>query len=117
MVSDRITKINKHVQRTIAEILAESADIPQGVLVTISRVNTTPNLRFSKVWLYINPGTRAQETLDVLKKQMYDIQGKFNRAMHLHPLPRISFGHDGGLDYADTINKKLDEISKENASK
>ncbi len=115
MVSERILKINKHVQRTVSEILAESGDIPRGVLVTISRVDTTPNLRFSKVWLYINPGTRAQETLDSLKKQMYDIQGEFNRAMHLHPLPRLSFGHDSGLDYADTINKKLDELTKESS--
>jgi ribosome-binding factor A len=113
MVSERILKINKHIQRTVSEILTESADIPNGVLVTISRVDTTPNLRFSKVWLYINPGTRAEETLDVLKKQMYDIQGEMNRTIHLHPLPRISFRFDGGLDYADTINKKIDDLKDE----
>ncbi|HSX24619.1 MAG TPA: ribosome-binding factor A [Candidatus Andersenbacteria bacterium] len=113
MVSERILKINKHVQRTVSEILAENTDIPSGVLVTISRVETTPNLRFSKIWLYINPSTRAEETLDRLKKQMYDIQGEFNRAMHLHPLPRLSFKHDSGLDYADTINKKLNELTQE----
>ena len=64
MVSERILKINRHVHRTVSEILAESADIPAGVLATIARVETTPNLRFSRVWLYINPGTRADETLD-----------------------------------------------------
>ncbi|MEO6077438.1 MAG: ribosome-binding factor A [Candidatus Andersenbacteria bacterium] len=117
MVSERILKINKHIQRTVSEILTESAELPAGVLVTISRVDTTPNLRFSKVWLYINPGTRAQETLDVLKKQMYDIQGEMNRTIHLHPLPRISFRHDSGLDYADTINKKLDELKEDDTSK
>ncbi len=117
MVSERILKINKHILRTVSEILSESADIPSGVLVTISRVDTTPNLRFSRIYLYINPGSRAQETLDALKKQMYDIQGEMNRAMHLHPIPRISFRQDTGLDYADTINKKLDEINDEKSSK
>lgn len=109
-MSDRILKINKHIQRTVSEILLTTADIPAGTLVTISHVETTPNLRFSRIWVYINPTERAQEVLDHLKKQMYDIQGELNRALEFHPIPRISFRHDTGLDHADAINKKIHEL-------
>ncbi len=113
MVSDRIVKVNKNIQRTLSTILLEEADVPKGVLVTISRVETTRNLRFSTVWIYIAPPARAEETLELLKPQMYDIQGSLNRAIALHPFPRIRFQHDNGLDHADAINIKLDELKKE----
>jgi ribosome-binding factor A len=90
-VSTRIPKINKHLQRTIGEILLTQADVPDGVLVTISRVETTSNLRFSDIFLLVSPLERAQETLDMLKPQMYDIQGQLNRLLEFRPLPRIRF--------------------------
>ncbi len=112
-MSKRIEKINRHLQRTVGDILLKEADLPLGVLVTISNVDTTPNLRFSDIWLYISPEDKAAETLEMLKKQMYDIQGALNRALEFRPLPRIRFRHDKGLEYADTINKKLNELETE----
>lgn len=112
-MTNRIAKINKHLQRTVGEILLKEADLPLDVLVTISRVETTPNLRFSDIWLYVNPEARALEILDILQPQMYDIQGALNRSLQLRPLPRIRFRYDAGGVYADSINKKLDEIKHE----
>lgn len=115
-MSSRIIKINKHLQRTVGEILLKEADLPPGVLVTISRVETTSNLRFSTIWLYISPSEQASEVLDSLQKQMYDIQGSLNRSLQFRPLPRIRFRHDIGNDYAETINQKLDELKQEHGS-
>lgn len=112
-MSDRIAKINKHLQRTIGEILLKEADLPKDVLITISKAETTSNLRFSIIWLYISPSDQAQAVLDSLKKQMYDIQGSLNRSLQFRPLPRIRFQQDTGNEYAETINKKLDEIKKD----
>lgn len=112
-MSKRIDKINRHLQRTVGDILLKEADLPMGALVTISHVETTPNLRFSDVWLYISPAEQAEATLELLKQQMYDIQGSLNRSLEFRPLPRIRFKYDSGLDYADIINKKLNEIETE----
>jgi ribosome-binding factor A len=88
-MGQRIEKVNKHIQRTFGEILLKEADVPPGVFVTISRVDTTPNLRSATVWLYISPPQKSEETLDMLTKQLYDLQGSLNRALSLKPLPRI----------------------------
>ncbi len=109
-MSDRIAKINKHLQRTIGEILLKETDVPDGVLVTISHVDTARNLHFSDIWLYISPSDRAKETLETLKPQMYDIQGSLNRALQFRPLPHIRFKLDVGSEHAATINAKLNEI-------
>lgn len=99
-----------HLQRTVGEILLTEADIPDGVLVTVSHVETTRNLRFSDIFLYISPSDKAKATLEHLTPQMYDIQGSLNRALELRPLPRIRFKYDAGSEHAITINAKLNEI-------
>ncbi len=114
-MSTRIPKINRHLQRTVGEILLKEVDLPVGVLVTISHVETTPNLRFSDIWLYILPAEKVDDALDSLKSQMYDIQGSLNRSLQFRPIPRIRFRHDAGGEYADTINKKLNEIKRESS--
>lgn len=88
-MNDRIAKVNKHIQRTFGEILLEEADLPTGVLITIAKVDTTPNLRKCTVSLYVSPLERGSEILAILKEQMYHLQGTLNRALHLKPLPRI----------------------------
>ncbi len=93
-MSNRLAKINKHLQRTVGEILLTEAEVPDGVLVTVSRVETTNNLQRSDIWLSILPASRAKETLQLLKPQMYDIQGSLNRALEFRPLPRIQFKHE-----------------------
>lgn len=109
-MSDRISKINRHLQRTIGDILLTEVDIPDGVLVTISHVETTANLRFSDIFLYISPSDKVKETMEKLTPQMYDIQGSLNRSLQFRPLPRIRFKHDAGSEHAATINAKLNEI-------
>ncbi|MBI1834173.1 MAG: ribosome-binding factor A [Candidatus Andersenbacteria bacterium] len=109
-MSRRIEKINKHIQKTLGEIFQRETDIPPDVLVTISRVDTTPNLQSAAVWLYIQPLERGEDTLELLKKQLYDIQGALNRALQMRPLPRITLRLDLGSYHAQKLEEKLDEI-------
>lgn len=111
-MSQRIAKVNSLIQRTFGEILQREADRPRDVLITISRVETTPNLKSADVWLYISPLEKAPDVMDILKVQMYDLQGEFNRAVNLRPLPRLILKVDKGASHAQTIEEKLVELKK-----
>lgn len=106
----RIQKINRHIQRTLGAVLQREADLPEGILVTISAVEVTPNLRSAKVWIYVQPPERGTEVLESLKTQMYELQGALNEQLVMRPLPRISFRLDQGIDHAEHITKKLAEL-------
>lgn len=117
MKTKRIEKVNSLIQRLFGEILLEDADMPVDVLVTISAVETTPNLRSATVWLYILPFDSAQgkpgrveEVFEHIKNQMYDLQGSLNRALSMRPLPRIILKLDHGAEYAERINQRLDSL-------
>jgi len=106
-MSERIAKINKHLQRVFGEILHEQADKPADVMVTISKVETRPNLKGATVWLYVYPLEKGEETLEKIQGQMYDLQGALNRELDMRPLPRLVLRLDHGAEYAESIEKKL----------
>lgn len=110
MKSKRIAKVNSLIQRAFGEILQKEADLPNDVLVTVSGVDTVPNLRSSTIWLYISPLERGEEVLGTLKNQMYDLQGELNRQLRMRPLPRIILKLDRGAEYSETINRRLAEL-------
>lgn len=112
MSARRLEKVNRHIQRVLAEIISREAVLPNNVLVTVGRVETAGNLQSTTVWLYIQPLERADEILDLLKSQLYELQGALNRALAMRPLPRIMLRIDYGSDYAQHIEKKLDEIKR-----
>ncbi len=107
----KLEKINNQLQRLVGEILHRHADIPAGVLVTVSRVATTPNLRSAEVFLYIYPIEQAEVVALSLKKQLYELQGFLNRALDARAVPRIRFTVDYGAQHADTIDQRLRNLS------
>lgn len=110
---DRIPKLNKHIQRVFGEILQQEADVPVGVMVTISKVDVRPNLRSATVWLYVYPAEKGEATVDHLKEQLYDLQGALNRELQLRPLPRIILRLDHGIEHAQHIEEKLAALKTE----
>lgn len=115
-VDRRIKRINRQIQRSFGEVLQREADLPPDVIVTISAVDTTPNLRSSTIWLYISPLERAQEILQELKNQLYSLQGALNKKLTFHPLPRITLKIDHGSAHAQTISKRLDALDREKSN-
>lgn len=112
-MTGRMAKVNSMIQEVVGEILQREVEMPAGSLVTISRVDTAPNLRKTEVWLYILPDGYEEQVMSALKDHMYDIQGAFNREVSLHPLPRIVFEVDEGSRHAAEIDEKLEELKGE----
>jgi len=106
-MSKRIDKVNRLIQETLGEILQREADLPADVMLTVTGVETTPNLRAAKIWLSILPEGKGDDVIKQLEKQLYDLQGSLNRKLNLKPLPRISLMRDKGAKYAENIDQKL----------
>ena len=111
-MSHRLDRVNKHIQRTFGEVLQREADLPTDVLVTISRVDTSANLARASIYLYVNPSERAEEIIEHLTPQLYDLQGSLNRKLDLKPLPRLRLRIDYGADHAQHINQTIDTLDQ-----
>ena len=111
-MSRRIDRINKHLQRTFGEVLQRDVDLPPDVLVTISRVDTVPNLKSAEIWLYIQPIDQSEKVLAQLESQLYDLQGSLNRKLDLSPLPRIRLRIDYGAEHSDQIETTIRQLKQ-----
>ncbi len=93
-MSRRIEKVNKNIMRIFGEILQKEADLPEDVMVTVTKVDTTHNLRSTKIWLSVWPKEKTGKVLGLLQKQLYELQGLLNRQLNTNPLPRVQLKND-----------------------
>lgn len=126
--TNRIAKVNSLIQHVLGPIVHEFLDDPS-VLITISRVDTSKDMKWAKIWLSIFSGvgkatkdlvdvkksienkTEAdKKILDYLNKNIYYLQGEMNRGFATKIIPRISFFLDTSPRYVQHIDELLQEI-------
>jgi ribosome-binding factor A len=109
-VTNRITKINSLIQQHIGEIITRDISLKPGVFVTVAKVDTTPDLRYTRIFISIFPEKEINYAVKTLEKELYQIQGALNKKLAMRPLPKIEFKVDMTESRADEIEKLLKEI-------
>lgn len=107
----RIDKVNSHVQQALGPILLEQLQGQNG-LVTITKVETSHDMKWAKVWISIFGGD-DDKILSFLHDNIYDIQGAMNRQFATKIIPRISFHLDTTPRHAQHIDELIRKIHEE----
>ena len=106
-MSERIVKLNKLIKRHLGEIFLKELSLKPGLFLTISKVDTTPDLRYTQVFISVFPYKESDYAIKTLSKEMYSIQGSLNKKLTMRPLPRLKFTLDSTEEEADKIEKIL----------
>jgi ribosome-binding factor A len=109
----RISKINELVRQQVSEIISRELNLKPGVFLTIAKVDTSPDLRYTRIFVSIFPEKETNYALETLKKETYFIQGKLNKKLFLKIIPKIEFSVDTTELNADNIEKILNDIKKD----
>jgi ribosome-binding factor A len=109
-MSQRILKINELIRARVNDIILKDLSLKEGVFVTITKVDTTPDLRYTRIFVSIFPEREIDYAIKTLGKEMYGIQGNLNKKLHMRPLPKIEFKLDMTESRADKIEKLLKKI-------
>ena len=110
-MSERILKINELIRKHISEIISRDLSLKAGVFVTVVKVDTTPDLRYTRIFVSIFPEKEINYAIKTLQKELYQIQGKLNKLLAIRPLPKIEFRMDMTESKANEIEKLLKEIN------
>ncbi len=110
---ERIRKINSLIQQHISTLITRHIDLKPGVFITIPKVDTSPDLRYTRVSVSIYPSKESHYAMETLKKEKHVLQKELNRLLHMKPLPRITFFEDTTEQQADIIEKILRDIHDE----
>ena len=108
MASNRIGRINEEIQRELAALLRTVKDPRVHGLVSITHVDTTPDLRYAKVFVSVLNQQDGKEVIRGLKSAGREL----GRALSLRYTPELLFQEDDSIDKGTHILKLLNDIER-----
>ena len=100
MSSNRILLINEEIQKELSALLRTVKDPRvQDVMISITRVETTPDLRYAKVYVSFLQEDRAAEALKGLKSASGYLRRELGSVLRLHHTPDIQWALDDSITY------------------
>ena len=101
--SNRIGRINDDIQRVLSERLRSVKDprVQQG-MISVTRVETTGDLRYAKVWLSVLGELNEREFKRGLKSS----------SLNLRYTPELVFELDHSIEYGAKISRMIEEIEE-----
>lgn len=110
MASNRLGRINEEIQRELADLLRELKD-PRvhKTMLSITRVETTPDLRWAKVYVSIFDKEYTKEAIAGLKSSSGYLRRELGRALQLRYTPELQWQADDSITHGAHI---LDILSK-----
>ena len=109
-MSKRIEKANQLIKKHLGQIISEEISLKEGVFLTISKVDTSSDMRYTQVFISVFPEKETDYTLKTLKKEIYSIQGALNRKLAMKNLPRIKFFEDKTGTKVQKLEKILENL-------
>ncbi len=110
----KMERVNAELQKQISKIISNDIKDPRmgDSIVGVTRVKTTPDLKYAKVYLSIYSATKAQqvETLETIKRSKVFIRNQLKSAVNIRTLPDFTFIYDDSFEYGMAIDKILRTI-------
>lgn len=116
MKPDRLARVNRLIQMTLAELVPEVRDprVSAPALLSVTGVRTSPDLRHAKVYLSIAGRSEVQEAaLAGLQRASGFLRGELGRRVQLRYLPELHFELDATIESAARIEGILKELADE----
>ena len=112
MKSVRIERINGEIQKAVSHIIDTELRDPQlDAIISVSNVETTPDLSYCRVFINSIGNTPEEEVLARIKGAAGFIRGRLSKMIKLRITPRLEFMRDTTEEYALKINKILKNIT------
>ena len=121
MASNRINRINEEIQKELSSLLRTVKDPRvQDTMISITRVETTPDLRYTKVYVSFLQEDRAQGAMAGLRSAAGYLRRQLGSNLKLRYAPEIVWSLDDSITYGakmlgliNSLNVKHDEEETE----
>ena len=110
MPSNRIGRINEEIQRELSDLLRTLKDPRvQKTMVSVTRVDTTADLRYAKVFVSVYDKSLSKEVLKGLKSSGGYLRHELASRLSLRYTPELVWVEDNSITYGARV---LDILSK-----
>ena len=111
MANNRLARTNDDIQRVLSELLRNVKDprVQQG-MISVTRVETTGDLRYAKVWLSVYGMENEKEFRRGLKSASGWLRKELASSMNLRYTPELVFELDHSIEYGAHINELINSL-------
>ena len=100
MASNRINRINEEIQKELSSLLRTVKDPRvQDTMISITRVETTPDLRYTKVYVSFLQEEKSKEAMKGLQSAGGWIRRQLGTNLKLRYSPEIVWALDDSITY------------------
>jgi ribosome-binding factor A len=111
-MSHRLEQINSIIFQKLGDVFSRELEPPTSYLISISTVETAPNLKTAHVKLSVLPFDKSKEALVFIIRHKSLIQKELAKAIKMQYTPKINFSIDDTRERVSYIEKIIDESIK-----
>ncbi len=111
MASNRIGRINEEIQKELSSLIRTLKDPRvQDTMISITHVETTPDLRWAKIYVSFLQEERAEGALKGLKSAGGYLRRELGRALQLRYTPELVWALDDSITYGAKMLKLINSL-------
>ena len=103
MASNRIGRINEEIQRELSSLIRNVKDPRVSGMISVTAVETTPALKYCKVYISVLDKSDVAQVLKGLKSAAGYLRRELGRTLNLRNTPQLSFVNDDSIDKGSYI--------------
>jgi ribosome-binding factor A len=109
-MTERMRRVNEALREVIASAIAAELEDPRIGFVTVTSVDTSPDLRSARVFVSVlGSETERADTLSALSSSHGVLQGAIAREMRLKRTPTLTFTYDDTPERGVRLSRLLEE--------
>ena len=119
MASNRISRINEEIQRELSEQFRRLKDprVSQTGMVSITRVDTTGDLRYARIYISALDKSQEKEVLKGLKSAAGFLRRELGRSLQLRYTPELQFVADDSIQHGAHILEILRQVERQDEAR
>ena len=118
MAGNRIGRINEEIRKELSTLLRTVKDprVSEGML-TITRVDTTSDLRYARVYISVLDKDQEKDVLKGLKSAGGFLRRELGRALQLRYTPELQFIADDSIQHGAHILEILRQVERQDEAR
>lgn len=112
MPSNKLARTNDDIQYALSKLLREVKDprVQQG-MISVTRVETTGDLRYSKIWLSVMGMSDEKEFKKGLKSASGWLRHELGSSLNLRYTPELVFEIDHSIEYGAHVSSVINSLN------
>ena len=112
--TNRMNKVDEELKKEISSIISLELKNPHLTgLISVSKVKTSPDLKYARVFVTMINEKDKKENLRVLKQASGFIRSLIAKRINMRYTPELVFEFDDSIEYGARIDEIINKISKE----